>query len=71
MIPPIPHEIDDVVFEGEWTQTWKGKQFLKHQDNNWGILIFATEKDLKKLQKCHIIILTGLLKLVQGHITNF
>jgi hypothetical protein len=55
LMPAIPHDIHDVIFEGEWVNTWSQERFLSHQDNDWGIAIFATDANLRKLQRCRDI----------------
>ena len=47
LVPHIPWEVDEVEIEGTWAETWSGDYFLLHQDNDWGILLFATQKTLK------------------------
>lgn len=58
LLPPIPHVVEEVVVENEWAETWRGRPFLSHQDNDWGILIFATEQNYAKLRRC--VTVTGL-----------
>ena len=55
LLPPIPHEIDEVVIEGDWCNTWTGHRFLSHQDNDCGILIFATANNYRRLARCDTI----------------
>jgi hypothetical protein len=47
LVPNIPWEVDDVEIEGTWAETWSGDYFLLHQDNDWGILLFATPENLE------------------------
>lgn len=42
LLPSIPHDVEEVVIADEWAETWRGRPFLSHQNNDWGILIFAT-----------------------------
>ena len=58
LIPPIPQSINDVVVNGEWAQTWRGQNFLLDQDD-MGVLCFATEDDLRKLATCREIFVNG------------
>ena len=51
-MPDVPHDIEDVVFEGSWRETWRGNRFLLHQDNDWGIAIFATRGNIRALSQC-------------------
>lgn len=52
VIPPIPHDIDDVQIRGRWRRTWEGHHFIKHQDNDWGVIIFTTDRNLRALTNC-------------------
>ena len=58
LVPPIPANVDEVVVEDVWAQTWREENFLMDQ-NNMGILCFATESDLQKLATCNIIYVDG------------
>lgn len=58
-VPNIPHSVDEVRIEGTWNETWSGDEYLLHQDNDWGILIFSTEEDLTNLRKCQDIYMDG------------
>ena len=51
-MPAIPHHIEEVIFEGVWRETWRGKRFILHQDNDWGIVIFATRANMRALSQC-------------------
>ena len=62
LTPPIPHNVDEVVLEDEWTQTWSGDTFLSYQDNDWEILVFATHGNMRKLQNCDTIYMDGTFK---------
>ena len=62
LLPPIPENVDDVMLDGEWVNTWEGTQFLSHQDNDWGILVFATRQNYKNLRKCREIYIDGTFK---------
>ena len=62
LIPPIPHDVHDVEIENEWSETWTGELFLSHQDNDWGISIFATDDNLRKLQRCETVYMDGTFK---------
>eukprot|EP00058_Branchiostoma_floridae_P012294 XP_002597782.1 hypothetical protein BRAFLDRAFT_77314 [Branchiostoma floridae] len=48
--PSNPYEVEDVVIPEEWVGTGSGRQYLSRQDNDWGVLDFAMERNLKKLQ---------------------
>jgi len=47
----IPNDVDDVVIEDEWSQTWQGRNNLIHQDNDWEIVIFGTDRNLRLLRR--------------------
>lgn len=59
LMPPIPRNITDVEITGEWTKTWKSRQFLSHIDNGIGLAIFTTKRMLKNLQKAKTIHIDG------------
>ncbi|XP_002739538.2 uncharacterized protein LOC100377344 [Saccoglossus kowalevskii] len=62
-VPPIPCDIENVVIPGEWAETWgRGRQFLSHQDNDWGIMVFATNKNYRKLRECKVMYMDGTFK---------
>lgn len=49
LLPPIPTDVDDVNIRGEWKKTWGRNKFLSLLDNDWGIAVFATKKDIRLL----------------------
>ncbi|KAI8490579.1 hypothetical protein Bbelb_318470 [Branchiostoma belcheri] len=60
--PPIPHDVDDVVIPGQWAETWDGRQFLSHQDNDWGFIVFATDRNYRKMGRCRVLYMDGTFK---------
>lgn len=58
-LPPVPHDIDDVDVQGHWATSWRNKRFLLRQDNEWGILIFATDRNLRAFSDCEIFYMDG------------
>ena len=62
VLPDIPEDIESVVVENEWATTWAGRRFLSHQDNDWGILVFATERNIRKLSRCADVYMDGTFK---------
>ncbi|KAI8517541.1 hypothetical protein Bbelb_035580 [Branchiostoma belcheri] len=60
--PPIPHDVDDVVIPGQWAETWDGHQFLSHQDNDWGFIVFATDRNYRKMGRCRVLYMDGTFK---------
>jgi hypothetical protein len=70
-MPDIPDDIDDVILEREWKRTWNGKKFLSYQDNNWGILVFATKKNYQRLERCDVIYADGTFKTCPPPYTQF
>jgi hypothetical protein len=59
LMPRIPATIDDVVIDGNWSRTWKDRNFLSLLDNDWGIAIFFTEAMLKVLQRAECLFIDG------------
>ena len=62
LCPPIPRSVDQVRVEDSWARTWDGADFLSHQDNDWGILIFSTGRNYSKLRRCTDIYMDGTFK---------
>ena len=62
LVPAIPHDIDDVVFEDEWAQTWEGERFVLHQDNDWGLVVFSTVEAIETIGRCSTIFMDGTFK---------
>lgn len=62
LIPHIPHEMHDVLIEDEYLNTWRDEPVLSHQDNDWGIAVFVTEANLRKLQRCSNVYVDGTFK---------
>ncbi|XP_064648761.1 uncharacterized protein LOC135500972 [Lineus longissimus] len=58
-LPEIPVEVEDVVIEGQWAETWLQERFLLHQDNDLGIALFAPDANLTALQQCREIYMDG------------
>ena len=71
LVPPIPHDIDDVIIENEWRNTWGGDQFLSHQDNDWGIVVYATRRNFRRLQRCRDIYIDGTFKTCPAPYSQF
>ena len=70
-MPPLPTDIDDVNIEGPWSTTWSDKPILSHIDNDWGVLIFATKKNLRRLSKCKTVYIDGTFKSCPKPYTQF
>ena len=47
----VPNDVEDVEINDVWRLTWEGDDYIAHQDNDWGILIFATEHNLHFLSR--------------------
>ena len=58
-MPPIPVIVDDVVIDGVWAETWRGVRNLIAIDNDWGIVLFGTDADLRLLRESRTIFLDG------------
>jgi MULE transposase domain len=57
--PPLPQSIDDVDIQGEWTKSWSGRQFLRYQANDWGLVVFSSSKMIRILQQCACLFIDG------------
>ena len=58
-LPRISRTLNDVDINGVWAQTWNNENFLVHSDNGWGVAIFATEENLRALQRCRDMYIDG------------
>lgn len=57
--PAIPKTVHDVTVRGQWRQTWNAKEFLVHQDTQFGLLVFLSPTCAVKLQKCADVYVDG------------
>lgn len=57
--PAIPKTIGDVQVRGQCRKTWNAKDFLVHQDTQWGLLIFLSPTCAVKLQQCDDVYVDG------------
>lgn len=62
LLPPIPDDVEDVRIEDEWGVTWAGRRFLSRLDNDWGIVVFATNENYRKLYRCTDVYMDGTFK---------
>ena len=62
LVPPIPANVGEDIVEDVWAQTWREENNFLMDQNNMGILCFATESDLQKLATCNIIYVDGTFK---------
>lgn len=58
-VPAIPHDVQDVEIIGTWGLTWQGQDNLIGQDNDWGIILFGTSRNLRLLQHGDTIFADG------------
>ena len=54
-LPERPDQIEDVVINGTWSQTWNNKRFLLNLDNDWEYAVFSTDRNLIALSECREI----------------
>ena len=62
LVTPIPDNVYEVLIEDEWAETWRGANFLCHQDNDWGVLMFCTDEHFAKLSRCQDVYIDGAFK---------
>ena len=55
-LPPIPANVQDVVIDGIWAETWDHTPYLFYQDDNIAI---ATEQYLELMQRCPTLYING------------
>ena len=58
-MPHITRDIDEVDIAGDWAKCWRGRQFLKYQDNFWGIAVFTSSRTIRVLQRCQCLYVDG------------
>lgn len=63
-VPIIPRDVNDVNVVGPWAETWNRDNYLAHADNGWGVLVFATDENIKVLQQCSDLYLDGTFRTV-------
>ena len=61
-LPDRPDQIEDVVINGTWGQTWKNKRFLLNLDNDWEYAVFSTDRNLTALSACREIYVDATFK---------
>ena len=71
MLPPIPQSIDEVDPQGEWALSWESTQFLSLNNHDWGVLVYCTEEDLRRLSRCSTIYIDGTFKSAPWPYTQF
>ena len=59
LIPPIPANIGQVDIQGAWAQTWGGARKLLSIDNQLGVVVFASQRELEVLSRCTQIFIDG------------
>ena len=59
IVPPIPQTIVDVQIDGEWARTLLGRRYLLSIDYHWGIVVFATNENLRLLARCRRVYVDG------------
>jgi FLYWCH zinc finger domain len=61
--PPTSITIDDVEIKGEWAVTWIDRQHLSLLDNQWGIAVFVTDRNVRFLGECDTIFVNGTFRI--------
>lgn len=62
VVPPIPQTVAQVLIPQEWSTTFNGENFVRHQNNNRGILIVATDGDIRLMGRCNTLFMDGTFK---------
>ncbi|KAI8487173.1 hypothetical protein Bbelb_349710 [Branchiostoma belcheri] len=55
LAPPIPYDVANVVIPNQSSETWDGRQYVSHQGNEWGIVVFATNRNYRKMRHCRVL----------------
>ena len=61
-VPPIPEDVDNVVINGVWAETWDNQGNIIHQDNGWGIMVFGTDQNLRFIRHARTIFADGIFR---------
>ena len=67
IVPPIPQTIVDVQIDGEWAHTLLGRRYLLSIDYHWGIVVFATNENLRLLARCRRVYVDGTFRTLPHH----
>ena len=59
LLPPIPNGINAVNIAGVWGQSWNGRRMLVHLNNQIGVAVFSTPRQLRVLQVCPELLIDG------------
>ena len=62
LMPAHPESVENVIIPDEYMFSWDNERFLRHQDNDWGILIYGTEENFLNLSRCRTIFIDGTFK---------
>jgi hypothetical protein len=60
--PPIPWRIRDVDIRGAWSKTWNNKTFMFFQSTRWGLALFMTARNARRLSDCSELHIDGTFK---------
>ena len=55
--PPLPQNREDIILEGEWSQTTTGENFLVHHGED--IIMFSTEANMRRLSTAKMLFMDG------------
>lgn len=58
-LPPIPVNLNNVNIQGTWAETWGGQRKLLTLNNNLGVVVFASRRELEILYQCDVIYMDG------------
>ena len=70
-VPPIPANINNVAFPGQWARTYNNEEYLVHQNNNLGVAVFATDTDLRLLAQASMVYVDGTFRTAPHPYTQF
>ncbi|KAL8560050.1 hypothetical protein ACOMHN_041519 [Nucella lapillus] len=55
LVPPIPTTVEEVNIDGPWAETWLRDMFLLRNVPEWGIVIYATDQNIRQLERCETL----------------
>lgn len=59
LLPPLPRTIARVNIQGRWAETWEGERKLLVMNNDVGVAIFASRRELQILGECNEVYVDG------------
>lgn len=62
VLPSIPHDVEDLEIPIQFSRTVNNARFKYYQNNDWGILMFASAGNINALLTCNVLMVDGTFK---------